>query len=294
MKLTEADLVPIAPIWIVMPVLAQPDYTTAAIADVLAQSVPVRLLIINQGVDEPFRALLEAIAEEYPGAVLLWNHQPPLPSLSATWNRALQFVWEAGGEEALVVNNDVRLHRETVAVLSLIRARYAALFVSAVGVTSAQFDPAGPTLDPEVTGVEKGGPDFSCFLISRVCHDRFPFDERFIPAFCEDLDYHRRLLLAGEGARIFSVNLPYLHYGSATIKTLDAPARMKLDRAIELGSRAYYAKKWGGPVNQETYLSPFNAPLDGGTFAAMLSQRVGPAESLKGPTTPELQEWCNG
>ena len=240
-----------------MPILAHPEYTRAAIADCLAQSVPIRLLLINQGVGDDFRALLEAIAEEYSDRVLLWNHQPPLPSLSATWNRALDCVWQAGGEEALVVNNDVRLNSRTAEYLQDAREHFDALFVSAVGVTPEQFD---PTADPYVTSfqvVPKGGPDFSCFLISHACHDRFRFDEAFTPAFCEDLDFHRRLMLAGEGARIFSVNLPYLHYGSATIKSIDAPARMKLDRAIAQGSRAYYAKKWGGPVNAETLQAPF-------------------------------------
>lgn len=244
-----------------MPILAHPEYTRAAIADCLAQSVPTRLLLINQGVDDGFRDELEKIAEEHgeeTGEVLLWSHQPPLPSLSATWNRALEFAWATGGEVALVVNNDVRLNPRTVEYLCDARTHFDALFVSAVGVTPQQFD-AG--YDPYLVSfpvTTKGGPDFSCFLISRACHARFPFDENFTPAFCEDLDYHRRLLLAGEGARIFSVNLPYLHYGSATIRSVEAPARMKIERAIERGSRAYYRRKWGGDVNTECYTVPFD------------------------------------
>jgi hypothetical protein len=209
--------------------------------------------------------LLELIAEEYPHRVLLWSHQPPLPSLSATWNRALQCVWAAGGTEALVVNNDVRLRADTVEQLATVRRLTQALFVSAVGVMPEQFDRAAGLIlcddpDAEHPQLAKGGPDFSCFLIARECHDRFAFDERFIPAFCEDLDYHRRLLLAGEGARIFSVNLPYLHYGSATLKALSN--RAQVERAIEAGSRAYYAKKWGGPVNAERFVLPFHQTED--------------------------------
>jgi hypothetical protein len=254
-----------------MPILAHPEYTRAAIADVLAQSIPTRLLLINQGVDDPFREELEKIAEEHDDRVLLWSHQPPLPSLAATWNQALYFVWAAGGSEALVVNNDVRLARQTIEALRAVLTYEQALFVSCVGVTSEQYTGDLPPLytwtgwlqpteappdRPSIAG--KGGPDFSCFLISRQCHDLFRFDEAFTPAFCEDLDYHRRLLLAGEGARIFSVNLPYLHYGSATLKTVEPRERMKIDRAIEQGSRAYYRRKWGGAVNQERWIVPFN------------------------------------
>src|SRR5262245_55206726 len=102
--------------WIVMPVLAHPAYTEAAIADGLGQTLAAHLLVVNQGVETSFRQRLERIAEEHP-RVHLWSHQPPLPSLAATWNRALQFCWAAGAEEALVVNNDVRLAPNTYELL---------------------------------------------------------------------------------------------------------------------------------------------------------------------------------
>jgi hypothetical protein len=148
------------------------------------------------------------------------------------------------------------------------------LFVSAVGVTPAQFPPATQAI--QINAGQKGGPDFSCFLISRACHDRFQFDEAFTPCFLEDLDYHRRLMLAGEGARIFGVALPYLHYGSMTLKTI--PNRAQVEAAIVAGSRAYYRKKWGGDCNQETFLQPF-----GGGWSEPAKVEDGTA------TTPYLQ-----
>lgn len=250
------------PSWIIMPILAHPEYTRAAIADCLAQTVDARLLLVNQGVDDAFRDELERIAEAHDDRVLLWNHQPPLPSLAGTWNEALRFVWASGGQEALVVNNDVRLHRSTYEHLSTALWRDG-LFVSAVGVTPEQFDPAAVYSDVTRDGPlygSHGGPDFSCFLISRDCHERFQFDEGFVPAFCEDLDYHRRLILAGNGALIFSVNLPYLHYGSTTLKTVKD--RGPIDRAIAQGARAYYRRKWGGDCNQETFVLPFRQRED--------------------------------
>jgi GT2 family glycosyltransferase len=250
--------------WVIMPIRAQRDYTMAAIGDVLQQTAPLTLLLVNQGVEDDFRTELERVAEAH-DHVMVWSHQPPLPSLSATWNRALDAAWAAGAEVALVVNNDVRLHAQTVETLIRTLQKAGALFVSAVGVRAEQFDaqadPVQEVLLDSTTGketpVHKGGPDFSCFLISKACHQRFRFDESFIPAFCEDLDYHRRLMLAGEGRRIFSVNLPYLHYASATLKALPPEEADRIRAQIELGSRVYYAKKWGGPVNQERYLIPF-------------------------------------
>jgi GT2 family glycosyltransferase len=277
--------------WVIMPILANRDLTMSAIASVLAQTVPVRLLLVNQGVEDVFRDELERLAEAYPEQILLWSHQPPLPSLAATWNRALRFVWATGGTEALVVNNDIELHRETIAILGKARAYADALFVSAVGVTAAQFRPdlhvckeggvlpqgffvdGGPRL-------QTGGPDFSCFLISRACHERFAFDEAFTPAFCEDLDMHRRLMLAGEGRRIFSINLPFLHHSSQTLKSVDASERARLEQGIAAGSRAYYEKKWGGQVNAERFFSPFDQGTEYST-----------AGMPNPPTTPALQAW---
>lgn len=244
------------PIWCIMPILAAPEMTEAAIGDLLAQSVPTRLLLVNQGVDDAFRDRLEWLAEQEPERIFLWNHQPSLPSLSATWNRALDFVWGTGDEVALVVNNDVRLHRDTVLVLCSELRRKDALFVSAVGVREDQFDSLVPANFSESDAY--GGPDFSCFLISYACHQQFRFDERFIPAFCEDLDYHRRLMLAGEGQRIFSVNLPYLHYASQTLKALPGGEAERIRAQIDRQSRAYYAEKWGGPVNAETFWTAFD------------------------------------
>lgn len=286
------------PIWIIMPALNNPSVTETAIADCLAQSVPVKVLLILQQVDRAFRDRMEQIAESEP-RLLIWSAEPPLPSLSATWNRALRFVWEAGGEEALVVNPDVRLHRQTIEVLSCAMRRTEALFVSAVGVRAEQFVPdvkyhgyigkqparegAGEIVaEPESASIDlmaRGGPDFSCFLISRECHDRLQFDEQHIPAYLEDLCFHREMLLMGLGTRIFSINLPFHHIGggSGSLKSLTPEQRAAHERRIEQGSRAYYLRSWGGPANQERY-----------------TIKGDPSTAQDGVTTPELQRAVQG
>lgn len=281
------------PVWIIMPVLSNPEMTLAAISDCLAQSVPTRLLIILQGVHGGFRSQIEQLAEEEP-RVLVWSHDPPLPSLSASWNRALDFVWACGGTEALVVNNDVRLDPRTVSILQAVLTwpKMGNLFVSAVGVTQEQFDarpdplfdvPTGdlpiPQLQQIYTDLPKGGPDFSCFLISKVCHEQYRFDEALIPAFLEDLDLHRRMMLNGDGEKIFSINLPFHHVGagSNTLKSMESAARQRLEHAITHGARAHYRRKWNGDANQERLTIPFDMSTD-----------------QDGVTTPDLQRMVQG
>lgn len=258
--------------WVVMPVVNGLDMTMRAIQDCLEQTgVDPRVLVVLQGSDPALREPLENWAQREP-RLLVWSHEPPLPSLSSTWNRALEFVWAVGGDEALVVNNDVRLHAETYNTLLGTLHDLDALFVTAVGVRESQFDAYADHGDLDIE--QHGGPDFSCFLISRACHAQYPFDEGFIPAYCEDLDYHRRLMLAGDGARIFSVNLPYLHYASQTVALMTPEERAGF-AARSRASRQHYKAKWGGDVNEETLVVPFGA-----LNSADLGYSV---------TTPELQ-----
>lgn len=294
------------PTWIILPAMANEELTTAALSDCLAQSVPVRVLLIGQGLHGDWRNRLEQLAEEEP-RLLNWWADPPLPSLAATWNRALQFVWEVGGTEALVVNNDVRLRPYTISKLqaALTWPKKGNLFVSAVGVTKEQFeqedpdiipadtdpDASIPVLDATFDSISKGGPDFSCFLISQAGHWKYPFDEGFIPAFCEDLDTHRRYMLGGDGERIFSINLPFHHVGagSQTLKSMTPAQRQKHEAKIAI-SRAHYRAKWGGDVNQERWTIPFDAASDQDGVTTPDLQRTVQGDTEAGPVRAQLVE----
>ncbi len=282
--------------WAIVPWVNAPEMTWHAVEDLLAQTVPTRILLIGQGTSKEDRAWIdEAIDKRDDHRVLSWAFNPPLPSLSAVWNRALRFVWELGGTEALVVNNDVRLHKRTYEWLlgamnvPQLRPERRNLFVSAVGVRAEQFDPdvEGPLYQYDYAKrevVEKGGPDFSCFLISKAGHEQYPFDEAFIPAYHEDLDVHRRYMLGGEGDKIFSVNLPYLHYASGTIKHYAPEERQRFEKGLAR-SRAHYLAKWGGPVNEETFYVPFDGSDEGLVTLKLMRMNGLPV------TTPDLQRY---
>lgn len=255
---------------IILPYLDCPEYTRDAIADCLAQTRPSQLLLIDNGSRDPGRLLGDEFARD--PRVLRWRYDPALPSLAAVWNKALRCAWEAGADRAFVVNNDVRLHPDTFAVLSEVLDTAHAWFVSAVSVREGQYDPAidlraglGTVTESRHDGMKPqgysyGGPDFSCFVISRQCHEWFQFDEGFIPAYHEDNDYHRRLQLAGFGEKIFGVNVPFLHYGSGT---LNANPTLREGWGPKFAAcQAYYTRKWGGLPGCEIYQTPFQTELD--------------------------------
>ncbi|MFM7314309.1 MAG: hypothetical protein ACKO0M_14300 [Cyanobium sp.] len=99
--------------------------------------------------------------------------------VAAAWNLILRSFPEAS--LALIVNHDIRL---APGVLS------AAL--KTIDTDRAQFLPLLP-----------GERAFSAFLLTALAWDRVGlFDERFYPAYCEDLDYRDRLLACQELDRL--------------------------------------------------------------------------------------------
>lgn len=260
--------------------------TLQACADLLRQDAPdPRVLLIGIELSELDREKAEKFCALYGDAVLPWFWDPGMPSLSATWNRALRFVWETGETKALVANNDVRVTKDTWKTLSEILDCEKALLVTATGVEEEEtlFEEAksggqrrlayttcdvcggaGLHSGDECTycggkggKVGRGGPGFSLFMISKEAHEKYPFDEELIPAFCEDVDMHRRMILGGDGDRIFGTNVRYLHLGGQTLKAMSPERKAFVEWQIANVSRVHFAKKWGGPVNGETFVEPF-------------------------------------
>jgi len=251
---------------IIMPCLNCWDYTELAVADALGQSIEPTVLVVDNGSTDQTRVEIDKLRWTE-RRLLAWHHEPPLTSLAATWNTALQFAWECGHLDALVINNDVRLHAKTYEVLRrrMINDPVAPWFVTGVGVSEEDFHGEAGTLfdhNAETDGedgwfpTDAGGPDFSCFLVSRAGHDAYPFDEHFIPAYHEDNDMHRRYKLDGNSSKIFGCAVPFLHWGSRTVN--QSPEFMQKFHGKFQASADYYAKKWGGPVGEEKWRHPFN------------------------------------
>lgn len=78
------------------------------------------------------------------------------------------------------------------------------------------------------------------------------FDINFFPAYFEDNDYCRRMVLSG-CSRINTHFLnPIIYRNSMTIQK-----NPELNSGFEK-NRQYYIKKWGGEPSKETFINPFN------------------------------------
>lgn len=178
----------------------------------------------------------------------------PQHSVARAWNSALQFLFRLPAsvrpERVLVVNQDVVLRPDTYRLLVGEQAQ----FVTAVGSDDPQCVESRVPPRPDAT---RPHPDFSCFMISRECYQTVgPFDEQFVPAYCEDSDMHCRLHQAG--IRAYAIDLPFLHVGGGaqTIKRALPDERDRICRAADLNRQRFQAK-WGFAVGSPEYYTWF-------------------------------------
>lgn len=96
------------------------------------------------------------------------------------------------------------------------------------------------------------------------------FDENYLRAYWEDVDYEYRAALLGlEMGTLKHSNV--WHFGSATLA--NDPELAKNNHAIFEGNRAYYERKWGGERGREWFKTPFNI--------GWLTPYIGPAKRLR-------------
>lgn len=100
---------------------------------------------------------------------------------------------------------------------------------------------------------------WNCWVMNRNCYNTVgTFDNNLFPAYYEDNDYQRRVVLSGLSYGTCGNLGDISHYGSATIQ-LDNNKRLANDVTFMM-NKEYFIKKWGGLPGQETYTTPFNNP----------------------------------
>lgn len=104
----------------------------------------------------------------------------------------------------------------------------------------------------ENTGIVFADYDRLCWFDTKAIKDAGWWDLR-LPQYFSDNDIYRRVRLAGW--EIQDLNLPLTHHASSTLK--DPHHRMMNDQTFSLYA-TYYARKWGGIPDYETFQTPFN------------------------------------
>ena len=208
------------------------ELTKKCVASILAQDVPVDLLVYDNGSTDGTSEWLPNNIDR-PG-FKAWRSQFNL-GVSRGWNMGLKYYFEElGAEHVLVVNNDTIL--PTWFYSSLLS--FPGPFFSGISVN---------TLDEiaeqqEEWPLSSSGPDFSGWLMRKECWSQVgPFDEAMVH-YSSDCDYHIRA--HRKGIRLMNSGVPFYHERSSTLKLATHRER----RRIELQSdadRLVFKSKYG-------------------------------------------------
>lgn len=187
-----------------------------------------------------FTELMESVDEEVrPIVIPNWVDNI---GVSKGWNDGLRLAIDMGSEYAVVSNDDVILQRGTIhkIVMGLNDFDLVSAMNTRDGVTYEGYDEH---------------PDFSCFAVKpEQFVEKFGwFDENFSPAYFEDNDMARRIIVAG-GTYRRDLSAGMFHRGSIT-QNMDGPV---VTSPMFERNRYYYVRKWGGWPGSETFTSPFN------------------------------------
>jgi GT2 family glycosyltransferase len=209
-------------ITLAIPTLTQFDRAADCVWSALAGTRPPNRVIVidNSGGQCP----------PIPGAEIIIGRQPQ--SVARAWNDAAAL---AGGDWLIISNDDLTFAPDAIAELIFI----------------AESNPRAAIVSP----IE--GQRFACFLLRWAAYQAIgPFDEQFSPAYYEDNDYHRRLLLAGWDSPI-ALRARVDHVGSATLRAIPHEEREWRHHDLARANRKRYIKKWGSIPGDELYETPY-------------------------------------
>lgn len=203
-------------------------YTRECLKTLLAQTVPVDILVVDNASTDGTSKYLISQAAQHPNVYRITTRQ--VESVAKLWNVALNWGWERGHQEALVVNSDTELLPATYEKLVGPLHHWKRGMLTAVGVDrQPQY--------AEVPAVRLH-PDYSCFMISQWAHKRVPFDECYEGAYFEDCDHHVRMYRAGIWAG--SLNLEFRHHSSGTLKLADPVETQRIQQHYHRNKQRFH------------------------------------------------------
>lgn len=224
--------------------------TRRCLKTVLAQDVTVLPWLMDNGSSDG----TPQWAQTQRDVIYTYNSEPM--SVAKSWNTGLSYLFKAGHEAVLFLNNDTELRPDTVRHLMADGGG----FVTAVGTRDPEkIKP--PYIDPD-PAKKRNHPDFSAALIRRWVFEKLGgFDENFKMAFYEDNCFHLRMHRAGILA--YALELPFLHHGSMTIKNAE-PSEVRKIQAQAALNKEYFKKKFGFYAGTPEYYVEFqhSAPVE--------------------------------
>ncbi len=169
--------------------------------------------------------------------------------VSGGWNLGIERAQAAGCDYAIIMNDDSIFEKGTIDKLVEAIDSGAGFVVSAINRRD-QIDDLPYEIRP--------GCDYSCFIMNpQSFFDTVGrFDENFYPAYFEDNDMERRILLSGNKP-VHRTDAMHFHRGGGTQYYDPNPT---VSGEMFENNRYYYIRKWGGEPLQEQFVNPFDNP----------------------------------
>lgn len=227
------------------------DLTRQTVEDLLNQDVPTSVIVWDNGSTD---GTTERLYEDFRDKNLVVVRSHSNIGVGPGWDQlcAISFGGAVASTDALLIcNNDIRLRPDTLRTLLAQEGG----FITPINVGSMEkmlsHDPEKFPVNP----LFKGGPDFSCFLLKKWFYEAIGgFPKCYPMAYFEDRDFHMQAIGKGLGDQIFSVQFPYYHIGSQTIKNNPDIAKQNSVQ-FEINKQTFI-RRWGGPPHYETRTTP--------------------------------------
>jgi GT2 family glycosyltransferase len=239
---------------IVIPCLNLWRRYTRPCLDSLKVGYPHRIVLVDNGSTDETREE----AGKLVGATFQHRRYEANSGTARSWNYGIADGFEKGADYVAVLNNDILCHPDCIDRLARRMERNDVAMATALdvrGEVSAPEDVLAIPADSKDGVAESEYPNFAAFMLSRHAWETVgPFDEEFFPAYFEDNDYHRRILLAGLRAVVHPPAMFY-HFGSRTQN--ESGGGPVVSGALFDRNRERYLRKWGGPPGAERFAAPF-------------------------------------
>lgn len=195
--------------------------------------VPDQIIIIDNSSDGAGTLYLTPLTHKFSNVFIL--PQMHNMGVAASWNIAMTTI---NTDYMIIANDDIEVEPYTIE----------RLVEAAIKTPNEVF----------FSGDGSMANAFSLFLLTQRGYKAVgPFDEVFYPAYFEDGDYARRMMLKG-----YVINkvagATYSHVGSSTIRRY-TQTEMQAHHESFRGNQAYYIRKWGGLPQQEEFTTIFNS-----------------------------------
>jgi GT2 family glycosyltransferase len=223
-------------------------YTKACVDSILKQSEPVNLLVIDNASTDGTSLWLRS------SAVDISTVSVPFPlSVSQAWNLGLEWFWNAGAQEVLVLNNDVEIRPTMYSELRNYLRKHGHGVVTGGGADTREL--YNQPFPEEWTEINH--PHFSAFMIAKWAWEKVGgFDEGCVGAFYEDNIFH--VEAHRKGVSCVRIELPFLHHISQTIKNSE-PAEVRRIQQNADHNKKYFFDKYGclpGTPEYDALFSP--------------------------------------